>query len=343
VKAWNATHYGIRTVTLVGVMDGIDVIINTPLPDITPPATAQPQMHGISGLVYMSEGVTEASWGTNFCVNNTNPTVTTGGYIEGKTGAGPYSGWYSVAINGTDGDEITVKAWNATHYGIRTVTLVGDMRGIDVIINTPLPDITPPASVSDLNEIDKGITWILWNWTNPSDADFNHTKVRIDGEFKVNVATPEHSYNATGLNPGTTYVISTRTVDESGNINQTWVNDTATITDPWAEINEELDSLIEKLNATCITHRSTKRILIYKLKLAQAMKDYAHGKYNTGTIGFGKKELEEVKRQVESFEDLVKRTSKISYADKLIFLADSAEIKAKITALIEYIETEHSC
>jgi len=89
-------------------------------------------------------------------------------------------------------------------------------------------DTTPPASISNLDEIDKGTTWILWNWTNPPDPDFNYTEVWIDGEFKDKVTTPEHLYNATGLNPDTTYEIGTRTVDNSGNVNQTWVNDTAT-------------------------------------------------------------------------------------------------------------------
>ncbi|MCK4817925.1 dockerin type I repeat-containing protein, partial [bacterium] len=70
-------------------------------------------------------------------------------------------------------------------------------------------------------------TWILWNWTNPSDPDFNHTEVWIDSEFKENVTTPDHSYNATGLIPNTNHEIGTKTVDVSGNVNQTWVNDTA--------------------------------------------------------------------------------------------------------------------
>jgi len=70
------------------------------------PAYAQLIPHGIKGIVYMSDGVTQAPWGTNFSVNNTNPTVTSGGYIEGTTGAGPFSGAYDVAINGTNGDTV---------------------------------------------------------------------------------------------------------------------------------------------------------------------------------------------------------------------------------------------
>lgn len=86
-------------------------------------------------------------------------------------------------------------------------------------------DVTPPSPVSNLNETAKGLTWILWNWTNPPEGDFNHIEVWRDGVFKIN--TSGSSYNATGLSPGTTYEIGTRTVDNAGNINQTWVNDSA--------------------------------------------------------------------------------------------------------------------
>ena len=89
-------------------------------------------------------------------------------------------------------------------------------------------DTTPPASISNLMEIEWNTTWILWNWTNPADADFNHTEVWINGTFYVNVSTPSYQYNATGLTPSTTYMISTRTTDHTGNVNATWINDTAT-------------------------------------------------------------------------------------------------------------------
>lgn len=93
-----------------------------------------PMPHGIQGIVYMSDGVTEVPAGTSFSVNDT----TSGFFIEGTAGAGRYSGWYSVSINGNDGDTIIIRAWNTTHYGERTVILVEDMTGIDVIINRTL-------------------------------------------------------------------------------------------------------------------------------------------------------------------------------------------------------------
>lgn len=73
-----------------------------------------------------------------------------------------------------------------------------------------------------------GQTWINWNWNNPKDADFSHVMIYLDGIFQAN--TSAEYYNATGLTPNTNYTINTRTVDLSGNINTTWINDTARTT-----------------------------------------------------------------------------------------------------------------
>jgi len=96
-----------------------------------------------------------------------------------------------------------------------------------------LCDHRPPACITNLTNV-TGQTWINWTWTNPVDPDFSHVMIYLNGEFRANASEP--IYNATGLVPNTTYVIGTRTVDESGNINITWVNDTAT-TLPYAAPN----------------------------------------------------------------------------------------------------------
>jgi len=89
-------------------------------------------------------------------------------------------------------------------------------------------DVNPPASVTDLNEITAGPSWIRWTWINPSDADFSHVMVYIDGAFVENAVGGV--YELTGLTEGTTHTISTKTVDTSGNTNPTWVNDSAVAT-----------------------------------------------------------------------------------------------------------------
>lgn len=100
---------------------------------------AIPEPHGVAGIVYLSDGVTQVPAGTSFNVTDT----TNGYYIAGTTGAGPHSGAYSVPIDGEDGDTVVVNAWTATHYGTTTVTLSSDMNGIDVIINA-----LPPSAAS---------------------------------------------------------------------------------------------------------------------------------------------------------------------------------------------------
>ncbi|MGB7532573.1 MAG: CARDB domain-containing protein, partial [Halobacteriota archaeon] len=66
--------------------------------------------------------------------------------------------------------------------------------------------------------------WINWTWTSPPDEDFNFTMVYLNGTWQTNTSDP--FYNATGLNPDTYYEIGTHTVDNAGNINETWVNQT---------------------------------------------------------------------------------------------------------------------
>ncbi|MBW2980816.1 hypothetical protein KY360_05360 [Candidatus Woesearchaeota archaeon] len=86
-------------------------------------------------------------------------------------------------------------------------------------------DVISPGSVTNLEETAVGYTWIYWNWTNPGDTDFDEAIVYIDGVNEVN--TSNSYYNATGLTSNTNHTISIRTKDTSGNINTTWVNDTA--------------------------------------------------------------------------------------------------------------------
>ena len=86
-------------------------------------------------------------------------------------------------------------------------------------------DTTPPASITNLSST-TGQTWINWTWVNPADTDFNHTMVYIDGTFEKNVSAPYYNDTYTAH---ATKTISTHTVDASGNINSTWVNQTTTI------------------------------------------------------------------------------------------------------------------
>lgn len=103
-------------------------------------------------------------------------------------------------------------------------------NGLVILHVDTVPDTTAPACVIGLNEVNVGSSWINWTWTNPTDEDFNYATVYIDGAFVENTSTGY--YNLTGLSEGTAHTISTKTVDTSGNINSTWVNDSASTTIP---------------------------------------------------------------------------------------------------------------
>jgi hypothetical protein len=88
-------------------------------------------------------------------------------------------------------------------------------------------DTTPPASVTNLQNITYEQTYINWTWIDPDDADFSCVMVYLNGVPKPNVTKGVQYYNATALSPNNSFEIATHTVDTTGNINQTWVNYTA--------------------------------------------------------------------------------------------------------------------
>ncbi|MCX9083992.1 MAG: metallophosphoesterase [Candidatus Methanoperedens sp.] len=92
---------------------------------------------------------------------------------------------------------------------------------IEVVLSL---DETPLSSITDLRST-VGDTWINWTWTNPVDADFNHTIIYLDGAIVAEFT--ENHFNATGLQPATIHTIGTHTADINGMINQAWVNNTA--------------------------------------------------------------------------------------------------------------------
>ena len=181
----------------------------------TPPAS-------VSNLGETSKGTTWILWSW------TNPSDSDFSHTE-------------VYINGVFKADVNApgNSYNATGLspgttytiGTKTVDDSGNINAVlvtDTAVTSTGADTTPPASISNLGETSKGTTWILWSWTNPSDSDFSHTEVYINGVFKADVNAPGNSYNATGLSPGTTYTIETKTVDDSGNTNAALVTDTAT-------------------------------------------------------------------------------------------------------------------
>jgi len=103
-------------------------------------------------------------------------------------------------------------------------------------------DSIPPASITDLHNISYASDHINWTWADPSDLDFSKVMIYLDGTFRTNITNGSQYYNDIGLNENTIYNISTRTIDMSGNINQTWVNCTASTSDYVPVINKVDDS-----------------------------------------------------------------------------------------------------
>ncbi len=115
---------------------------------------------------------------------------------------------------------------NGVHYGtylsnstgyLPTINYTGGYSDIQF---TAQNDTFPPASVTGLATTATPNT-INATWVNPTDSDYNYTSVYLDGILASNTSTPWYQFLST---PGQLRTISLKTVDMSGNINNTWVN-----------------------------------------------------------------------------------------------------------------------
>jgi PGF-pre-PGF domain-containing protein len=139
-------------------------------------------------------------------------------------------------LNITDSSSPTVASIYDTVDSACGVALSGNYvyvadngNGLVILRVGSAPDSIPPASVTNLKETGVGSSWINWTWTNPTNADFSHVMVYLNGTFVTNTSDNSiNSYNATGLAEGITYTIGLQTADIFGNINSTWMNDSST-------------------------------------------------------------------------------------------------------------------
>jgi len=80
-------------------------------------------------------------------------------------------------------------------------------------------DTTAPGEITGITST-KGINYINWTWSNPSNTDFNNTIVNVTNTSGIVVPdtklpTTINYFNATGLNPNTAYTISVKTEDNA--------------------------------------------------------------------------------------------------------------------------------
>jgi|GEM_PF-6655401 hypothetical protein len=113
----------------------------------------------------------------------------------------------------------------------------GAIKRIDLNYST-----IPPSAITNLTAT-TGNFWISWTWENPSDSDFGSVIIYLDGIPEASISGS--NYNRT-FAPHETHTISIRTRDVFGNINTTWVNNTATIPNNPPELSHIEDFVIEK-------------------------------------------------------------------------------------------------
>lgn len=77
-------------------------------------------------------------------------------------------------------------------------------------------DTTPPADVTNL-KTSVSTTKIDLTFTQPTDADFNNTKIYLNGVLKATLDKTTNFYSITNLAPNTSYDIKLTTIDNSGN------------------------------------------------------------------------------------------------------------------------------
>jgi len=75
-------------------------------------------------------------------------------------------------------------------------------------------DTTPPGNVTNI-QASSTMSTITWTWNNPSDIDFSHFMVYVNGTYMTNTSTT--SYQATDLQKNTNYTITLVGYDIRGN------------------------------------------------------------------------------------------------------------------------------
>jgi hypothetical protein len=163
--------------------------------------------YNVSGYVFDNFG---SGLGDVLIQNGSNQTITSvsGSYSITNMSNGTYNFSYSKAGFNTDYLEITINGADNTSA------------------NKTIYDTTPPTGINNIAAASTPLI-INWTWTDSSDPDLDHVEVYIDSAFKSNVAKGVEFYNASYFEPNSTHMISTRTVDNYGNVNSTWINDTA--------------------------------------------------------------------------------------------------------------------
>lgn len=115
---------------------------------------ALPVPHGVEGIIYELDGITQVRKGIDFYVHN----IDEGHIVSGKTGHGS-SGRYSVALKGNDGDQVILKAWNKYNQANISFSLDGMMYHVNLLLNMTYPPIKPNITSYPITNATEGQTY----------------------------------------------------------------------------------------------------------------------------------------------------------------------------------------
>ena len=108
-----------------------------------------------------------------------------------------------------------LKGNTAYAYRFTTVTRgVFESTGVDLNVTTPV-DTIPPANVTNIMALAVAATSVEFSFTLPSDKDFDRVNVYLDGVLFT--TSRANGVILSGLNKNTTYAVTFKSVDTSGN------------------------------------------------------------------------------------------------------------------------------
>lgn len=132
VWAFNNTYYGYNTT--VTEFSPSTTYLNITMQENS---SAVPSIHTIEGYIFLPDGTTQASLGTNVTINAT----TTGSFVSTETSGPPgHYGYYSTTISAVDNETVIVTGFNESYYGYNSTQLLASpsTTEFNVTMNTTL-------------------------------------------------------------------------------------------------------------------------------------------------------------------------------------------------------------
>lgn len=164
---------------------------------VSPP----PMPHSVSGTIFRPDATTPVPLGTKYQVLDLNSSFSV--RSQTKIPIPGMSGDYFETVQGSDGDKILIIAWNATNYGRKSYTLLGDMQHANVTLNTTRPPevkikVTVPGnnSMKQINQtfnVTANITAI-----GGSSSVGCNASIRFSNTYVLNLSVKENATHVLG-------------------------------------------------------------------------------------------------------------------------------------------------